>query len=157
MESPTNSDWTWNEGNNAAARPLEGRQYAGFWIRFAAVIIDGIALQIVFSILNVMLGYSAMEPPRAVSALESLLSCIYYVTMTVAWGQTLGKMAVGIEVVREDGRPNGVGWIILREVIGKFVSGLILCIGFMMAGWDREKRALHDRMAGTRVVKAAKR
>lgn len=152
----TNTNWNWNEGN-AAEQPVETREYAGFWIRFVAVIIDGIVLQIVFSILNVMLGYNAMEPPTAVSSLESVLSCIYYVAMTVALGQTLGKMAVGIKVIRDDGSQNGVLRMILREVVGKFVSGIILCIGFMMAGWDREKRALHDMIAGTRVVKVIKR
>ncbi|MDF2963018.1 MAG: hypothetical protein K0S39_4753 [Paenibacillus sp.] len=137
-------------------RPAEVRKYAGFWIRFVAIMLDGLALQAVFSLYNAMLGYSVLEPPLAVSIVQSLISYVYYIVMTVLFGQTLGKMALGIQVIREDGQPNSWGTIILREFIGKLVSSIILCIGYMMAGWDREKRALHDRMSGTRVVKVTK-
>lgn len=88
--------------------------------------------------------------------IESLLAGVYYIVMTVIWGQTLGKMATGIKVIRNDGTPNTWGIIILRETIGKFVSSIILCVGYMMAGWDGKKRALHDRMFATRVVKVNK-
>mgnify|MGYP000197082409 CR=1 FL=1 len=41
----------------------------------------------------------------------------------------------------------------LREIVGKFVSGIILGIGYIMAGFDRNKQGLHDRIAGTYVIK----
>jgi uncharacterized RDD family membrane protein YckC len=157
-----------NSTNNGQFVPIGGHiqytegtlvpetNYAGFWIRCGALILDGIALQIVFTVMNVLLGQDWLEPSLGLSLFQSLLSIIYYVVMTVVYGQTLGKMATGIQVVRVDGRPNTYGNIILREVVGKIVSSIILCIGYMMAGWDKEKRALHDRIASTRVVKISK-
>ena len=44
--------------------------------------------------------------------------------------------------------------VIYRETVGKFLSGVILSIGFIMAGIDKEKRALHDMLCDTRVIYA---
>jgi uncharacterized RDD family membrane protein YckC len=66
-------------------------------------------------------------------------------------GATLGKMALGLQVVRSDGESLGWGVSIARYFMN-FVSALILAIGDIMAGFDSEKRALHDRVCDTRVV-----
>jgi len=63
---------------------------------------------------------------------------------------TPGKLACGIRLTRADGSKLAVGRIIGR-MFSEMVSAFILYIGFMMAGWDDEKRALHDRMCDTRV------
>ena len=80
-----------------------------------------------------------------------ILRGVYEVLMLKYLGATLGKMAVGIKVVRRDG--SGLGWGI---AIGRFfmyiVSGIILGIGYIMAGFDDEKRSLHDRVCDTRVI-----
>ncbi|NQX66597.1 RDD family protein [Paenibacillus alba] len=128
-------------------------QYAGFWIRFVAVLIDGIAIQAVFLILSFITNSSPLKPSLGMSVLQYAISWSYSVILTVLLGQTLGKMIMGIRVVRKDGLPNTWASILLREIIGKIVSAIILCIGYIMAGIDSEKRALHDRMAGTRVVR----
>ncbi|PZE21318.1 RDD family protein [Paenibacillus xerothermodurans] len=155
MERPNDNEPLAPMGNVpfTGMRPAVEQRYAGFWIRFAALILDVIALQIVFIVMNLLLGEDLLEPSTGVSLFQSLLSLVYYIVMTVVYGQTVGKMATGIKVVRADGGANTWGSIILRELPGKLVSSIILCIGYMMAGWDREKRALHDRMASTRVVK----
>jgi uncharacterized RDD family membrane protein YckC len=76
----------------------------------------------------------------------------YYCFFWVRYGATPGKMALGLKVVNPDGGPISAG-----QAVGRYfsliLSGLILCIGFMMAGWDDQKRALHDRIAGTRVIR----
>ncbi|NOU92799.1 RDD family protein [Paenibacillus sp. LMG 31456] len=157
MESETRSEPAYSGGKTSYSETISTeRRYAGFWIRCGATLLDGICLQTVFIIFHLMLGYSLLEPPFAISMLESFLACVYYIVMTVIWGQTLGKMALGIKVIRNDGAPNTWGIIILREVIGKFISGIIFCVGYMMAGWDDKKRALHDRMFATRVVRVNK-
>ena len=80
-----------------------------------------------------------------------LIACLYEVIMIHQFGATLGKMAVGIKVIRTDG--SGVGWgASIGRYFMKIVSGLILGIGYIMAGFDDEKRALHDRVCDTRVV-----
>jgi uncharacterized RDD family membrane protein YckC len=66
-------------------------------------------------------------------------------------GATLGKMAVGLQVVRSNGESLGWGVCVARYFMS-FVSALILLIGYIMAGFDSEKRALHDRVCDTRVV-----
>lgn len=138
--------------------------YGGFWIRFVAVFIDGILLQIVRIPMSLLFLGSVMSPlararpnsalPGAMLTLtfvSTLIAFLYEVIMIRYFGATIGKMAVGVRVVRTDG--NGVGWgISIGRYFMKIVSGLILFIGYIMAGLDDEKRALHDRVCDTRVV-----
>jgi len=128
-------------------------RYAGFWIRFVASLLDGIVMMAFQFLVYWIAGVDLLEPPALLNLALTIVSIAYYVIMTVLLGQTLGKMAVGIRVIRKDGGPNGWGWILLRESIGKFVSALILMIGYIMAGFDSKKRALHDHMSKTYVVK----
>jgi uncharacterized RDD family membrane protein YckC len=73
-------------------------------------------------------------------------------------GQTLGKQAVGIRVVCDDGEAVGVGTILVREILLKGIAGNLTGIGWLIDGlWplgEREQRALHDLPAGTHVVSA---
>lgn len=139
-------------------------RYAGFWIRFGAYIIDSIVLSIVMVVLNlvivgtaVALGDSDAAAGMAgvISTLLSLvISICYFPGMEGSSHQaTLGKKALGLKVVNEEGARISVGQAIGRY-FGKIISGLILCIGYMMAGWTEKKQALHDKMASTYVVKA---
>ena len=68
------------------------------------------------------------------------------------YGATPGKMAAGIKVVRPDGEP-----ITYMRAFGRYfadlLSGFIFGIGFIMAAFDDEKRALHDRICDTRVIR----
>jgi uncharacterized RDD family membrane protein YckC len=66
-------------------------------------------------------------------------------------GATLGKLALGLRVVRSDGESLGWGVSIGRYFMN-IVSAIILAIGYIMAGFDPEKRALHDRVCDTRVI-----
>ena len=138
--------------------------YGGFWIRFAGVFLDGILMQIVRIPMSLLLLGAVMSPlarartnPALTGAMltltlvSTLIAFLYEVIMIRYFGATLGKMAVGVRVVRTDG--SGVGWgISIGRYFMKIVSGLILLIGYIMAGFDDEKRALHDRVCDTRVV-----
>jgi uncharacterized RDD family membrane protein YckC len=126
--------------------------YAGFWIRFAAVFIDGIIFSVFFYGLLFALG-GFMDPTAImVSYAFALFGGIaYFVGMEASSKQaTLGKMAVGIKVGDEFGNRISVGKA-LGRYFSKIISGLILYIGYMMAGWDAKKQALHDKIAGTYV------
>ena len=68
-------------------------------------------------------------------------------------GQTLGKMALGIKVIKRNGQALGLGQAALREVVGKFVSFIALCLGFLWVAWDPKKQGWHDKIAGTEVIK----
>ena len=149
-------------GRTAYAFP--GR-YADFWTRLVAFIVDDILLYFPGGVIVV---WAALQYPPVVGhtmdsmflALATLLAVglISYVGFILAptaiWGRTLGKLAVGVKVVNEQGQPPGIWRAILREVIGKFVSGLVICLGYIWVAFDREKRGWHDHIAGTYVVSA---
>ncbi|MFO7262520.1 MAG: hypothetical protein A6D91_09180 [Bacillaceae bacterium G1] len=131
-------------------------RYAGFWLRFLAAVIDVIVLWSVSALsLDWIRKAQGIDPLEFswVDAVEIAVGMVYYVVLTVVYGQTLGKMIVGIRVVPRHGGKNRWGAILLRESIGKLLSTLLLMIGYLMVAFDKEKRALHDRMASTVVVK----
>jgi uncharacterized RDD family membrane protein YckC len=81
-------------------------------------------------------------------------------------GQTVGKLALRIRVIRTDGRPMDVAWSALREVGVKGVGtalansvtfGLAQVADYLWPLWDEENRALHDMVCRTRVVRAGAR
>jgi uncharacterized RDD family membrane protein YckC len=140
-------------------------QYSSVRRRFAAVAIDGVILYAVQMGLNLaflgsVLGSSfgnqgssgkALGATVIVSLLSIITGVAYYVFF-IGWkGATPGKMILKIKVVRPDGQPVGYGRAFLRY-IGYIVSGITLGFGYIMAIWDDEKRALHDRIASTRVI-----
>ena len=131
-------------------------RYAGFWIRFLAMLIDGVVLwalsALTFDLIRKAQGIGPLDISW-VDLVEIIVYLAYYIILTVVYGQTLGKMVVGIRVIPQEGGANRWGAIILREVIGKFVSAIILLFGYLMAAFDSKKRAMHDRIAGTYVVK----
>jgi hypothetical protein len=85
-------------------------------------------------------------------AASALLGIGYFVWMPVAnGGQTVGKMAAGIAVMRMDGSPLTY-LVCLGRWAGYLVSTLLAGLGFVAAAFTDKKRALHDYLAGTRVV-----
>lgn len=139
-------------------------EYAGFWLRFVALIIDGIVMAIPqYALMFAMIGSFSVQPEDAADMLPVLMiyyvliivmQWLYYALMESSKNQaTLGKMALGIKVTDLDyGGPISFGQATGRY-FGKLVSGLILAIGYIMAGFTERKQALHDMMAGTLVVK----
>jgi uncharacterized RDD family membrane protein YckC len=136
-------------------RPLN---YAGFWIRVAAYLIDAVVLYAFFFVVMLAFGVSFTDPeamnPSSMAIFYVILlvaSVGYFVGMEASSSQaTLGKMAVGIKVGNEKGERISVANAAGR-FFSKIISGLILYIGYMMAGWDKKKQALHDKIAGTYV------
>jgi predicted Zn finger-like uncharacterized protein len=139
--------------------------YAGFWLRVVASIIDSLALfaiQMVCGILlrltsslvaDVMVGGGNTSQFLILLLFNLVINWAYFVVFTGSCGQTLGKMALRIKVVRTDGSDFGYGRALLREVPGKFVSGLILGIGYLMVAFDERKQGLHDKIADSYVIK----
>ena len=80
-----------------------------------------------------------------------IISFGYEVFFIGKFGATPGKMACSIKVINADG--SKVSYLkALGRVFAYFLSGLILGIGYIMAAFDDEKRALHDRICNTRVI-----
>lgn len=144
----------------AAAATPDDLPKAGFWIRVAACMIDSLILGAVQFVIGLALGLAggaAADESYAMLAITWLcsvaVSITYYVYFTGYNGQTPGKMALRIQVIRSDGTPMSYGRAFLREIIGKFVSSILLGIGYLMVAFDRQKQGLHDRIAGTYVIK----
>jgi uncharacterized RDD family membrane protein YckC len=134
--------------------------YAGFWIRFVAQIIDGIVMYLGGMIVGLLVGLAmgatglAGVAAKALSQLfVSALGVAYVTYFLGAYGATPGKMVFGLKVVRSNGDKVTYGRAFGRYW-AYFLSGIILAIGYIMAGFDQEKRALHDRICDTRVIKA---
>ena len=122
----------------------------GFWIRFLASLIDSVVLFIVALILGaITAGASAY--------IQLIINILYYVLFTGLRGQTPGKMVVGIQVLTREGEVPGIGRAILREVIGKFVSGIVLLLGYIWVAFDPNKQGWHDKIAGTYVIRRSRR
>jgi uncharacterized RDD family membrane protein YckC len=79
------------------------------------------------------------------------LPAAYEIFFIGTYGATLGKMLMKVKVVTPDGGRVSYGRATGRH-FAKILSGIICYIGYLMAFWDEEKRALHDRICGTRVI-----
>lgn len=131
---------------------------AGFWIRVVAFGLD----MVVYLLANLCLsrlaralwgpgldGGSSVQ--GAVLVFTVLFAIVYTTTLHAIAGQTLGKAMVGIRVVAaSDGALLTVGPALLRH-LASFLSSFPVGFGYLMAGLRRDKRALHDLIAGSRV------
>jgi uncharacterized RDD family membrane protein YckC len=84
---------------------------------------------------------------------DIFLFLAYFVAPTGIWGRTLGKWVAGIVVVDEKGRTPGVAVAISREVAWKVIAYGLGGLGLLWIVFDKERRGLHDRLAGTYVVR----
>jgi uncharacterized RDD family membrane protein YckC len=133
--------------------------YAGFWKRFAALILDTIILIIPTFIIGLIFGIALSATNVGEEGIEGLanvfglfLGWLYNSIMDSSSKQgTLGKMALGIKVTDLNGNRIGFGKATGRY-FGKILSAITLCIGYMMAGFTEKKQGLHDMMAGCLVV-----
>ena len=144
-------------------------RYAGFWIRFLARFIDGMILGMAGLILRLPLmimlgigmgrGYRFGMTPAVGAAMGAsllvnlLLGMAYEVYFVSTRGATPGKMALGLKIVRAIGSPVDAG-LALGRYFAQWISGITLFIGYIMAAFDSQKRALHDRICDTRVIHA---
>ena len=85
--------------------------------------------------------------------LNFIIPAVYDSWFVGKYAATPGKMACKLKVVMADSARVSFGRAVGRH-FAKYISGLILCIGFLMAGFDDQKRTLHDRICDTRVIKA---
>ena len=140
--------------------------YGGFWIRVVAYLIDGILLNIVFGIIGVIVGVSMIPiDPTTTDPMASMehMGRFQLVALVVTWlyfalmessprGATVGKMVLGLRVVDEQG--NRISFArATGRFFAKFVSTIILMIGYLMVAFTERKRGLHDMIAGTLVIK----
>jgi len=128
--------------------------YASFGRRLLASLLDGMIVAIPSFALSFVLTLLLGEQEAITVLLQMSISIIYYVLLTGLNGQTLGKMALGIKVVRVDnGNVPGIGKAILREILGKMINSFTFLIGYFWMLWDGKKQTIHDKIASTIVVR----
>ncbi len=138
----------------------ERANYAGFWIRLVAILIDGIITSIITITLSFFLGFSLFEEPDTLSPdyiysnlFSFVFSWLYYAGLESSQYQgTLGKQMMGIYVTNE--HRERIGFLRASgRYFAKILSAMVLLIGFIMAGFTSKKQALHDILARTFVLK----
>jgi len=152
-------------------QPAPAVRYAGFWRRFLAFYIDWVVIggaiggaTYIIALPFVFVGVAAEggisgTPSGAATALLGMMGFLWLILAVIApWiyeaamissdkQATLGKRAVGIVVTDLEGNRITFGKATGRY-FGKYLSSLILLIGFIMAAFTEKKQALHDIMAG---------
>jgi uncharacterized RDD family membrane protein YckC len=143
------------EPEPAAALPVLADVPAGFWLRLGAYVIDSLILGVAWALLTGIV-YAGLNP--AAAALGFLALAFFYSPMMWAYngGATWGMQALRQRaVVHADRSPMGLGRALARELARGALGSLLLpsLVSAVMVGVRKDKRALHDLMAGTAVVK----
>ena len=147
---------------------------AGFWRRLAAALVDtAIVVPVVWVLALVMGGILGVHLPAArhrgpdfwldlmlegqaafvgATALAVVCASLYMLLFQGMLGHTPGMRLWGLRVIDVHGNRPGIGRAALR-VVGALVSVATLWLGFVWIAFDREKRGLHDWLAGTYVIK----
>ena len=136
------------------------RELANILTRFGAIVIDGLLIlpfYIPMFIVDGIVDESA-EPSGFVTGVVITVSILSLIGMFVfgIWntivrmgktGQSLGRKFLNIAVLNRNGEPIGVGRAALREIIGRWISGLVCYLGYLSAFWDKDNQMWHDKMA----------
>ncbi len=137
-------------------------EYAGFWIRVCAKLIDtiifaGISAAVIL-IFGVVTGISFRNPenPTIFSTIRTTLNLLISWGLPIfllgRYGATPGKMLLGLKVIKSDGERVTYLRAFCR-FLSEMISFLILCIGFIMVAFREDKTGLHDIICDTRVIK----
>lgn len=156
-------------------------KYAGFWLRFAAYIIDQfvigvagfiIAIPVIIGVAVFGINLSFMNNTddffnhgglMMISSIIGLIVLVILVSIVMKWlyyalmesskfGGTLGKMAVRIKVVDLDGNRISFGRATGRY-FSRIITNMTLLIGYIIAGFTEKKQALHDMIASCLVIR----
>jgi len=137
--------------------------YAGFWPRAGAKIIDGILLMLVAGLPFLIFFFSQLSKGPLDKGFELIINLFQLAMIVVGvgyntwfvgkYGATPGKMLLRLKVVMEDGDKLSYMRALGRH-FAEMLSGMICYIGYIMVAFDEEKRSLHDRICNTRVVKS---
>jgi len=141
--------------------------YAGFWLRFAAYLIDTLVLGLVFVPVGIIIGVimaasgndETSEPMQLVNMginVGSIFAGWLYSSLleSSSWQGTVGKKLIGLRVTDLNGYRISFGKATGRY-FGKVLSSMICLVGFIMVAFTEKQQALHDLLAGTLVVRGA--
>jgi uncharacterized RDD family membrane protein YckC len=125
---------------------VAGVGYVGFGPRLGAQIIDAI---IYAFLVLVMVAIGSAAPLILIAFVPVTIYGVYRHLKC----QTLGRRVLGIMVVDDSGKAVGFWRGALREIVGKFLSGIALYVGYVWIAFDRNKQGWHDKIAETYVIR----
>lgn len=151
----------WSAPQPQRAGPAAGVEYAGFWVRVVAWILDAIVLGVITAALVpiagggsiVVTGPNQFEVNYGSSAWSTLLGLLYFVGFWTLRGQTPGMIPFRMRVakVADGSRPD---WVVsLLRYVGLIISFVVILIGVIWVAFDSRKQGWHDKIAGTVVVR----
>ncbi|MEF9957151.1 MAG: RDD family protein [Acinetobacter sp.] len=134
-------------------------EYAGFWIRVGAAIIDTIILIIAIMPITFLWGMgmvtisSSLNMESATEWFMQIITAVFYIFCWVKFAGTPGKRLLRLKILDEiTGENITAGQGIIRY-IGSIISALVLLIGIIWVAFDAKKQGWHDKMARTVVVR----
>lgn len=162
--------------------PIGMTEFAGFWQRFLAMIVDGVLyglLALLLAAPGLFLIRSAYDdcvrfgsdgdlicPPgepagtslaggSALIGIAAIIVIVIYIRALGKTGQTWGRKLAGVKVVdATSGAPIGVGKAFGRQLFANIISGQILYLGYLWMLWDNKNQTWHDKVVGSVVVEA---
>jgi uncharacterized RDD family membrane protein YckC len=125
---------------------------AGFWIRFVASFLDTVIVMVPLTFVSYLIT-GAWEG----NIFTSVASLLYYLILPVIWfGYTAGKRIVGIRIAKVNGEKVGFGTMLMRVIVASLIYivtlGIAGIVSAFMIGLRKDKRAIHDFVAGTYVT-----
>ena len=127
----------------------QGMQYAGVGVRFLAILIDSIIVGVVGG----LIGFIFRNSPGLGGGVIGLLAIVYYIVMEATQGATLGKMALGLRVVKVDGSPISWSESVVRNLLRIIDSLFVYLVGAILVWTSPRKQRLGDRVAHTVVIR----
>lgn len=157
---PQEPAWSGAPAPSARPGPMAGFQYAGFWVRFLAILIDALAIGLLSAALIPITGAQITTTTNGVvtvnvvgNAWSTLIGLVYFVGFWAWRGQTVGMMPFNMQVVGvADGKKIDVVRGLLRYV-GLIISIIPLFLGLIWAAFDARKQGWHDKIASTVVIR----
>ena len=135
-------------------------EYANVLTRFGALLLDAIILIPFYIPIFMVIPTDPYGPEPTSGDLMVLFILLIAMLVFAIWntivrmgktGQSLGRKFLNIAVLNSNLQPIGVGNAALREIIGRWISGLVCYIGYLNAFWDKDKQMWHDKMANCYV------
>jgi len=132
----------------------EAARFGGFWIRVLAYFIDAAILTSVGIAIGIIFIFLEMEMNSLLINIFGLVpGWIYFsVLESSSWQASVGEKALDLKVVDKNGGRISFGRATGRH-FAKIISTLIIFIGYIMVGWTKSKKGLHDMIAGTLVIR----
>lgn len=139
--------------NNATSQEdrLTRVRYAGFWIRVLASLIDGVIVFIPAFFLGLVSAAAGLNESVAKFFVMIIVFGLF-IYMIMKYQATPGKMTLGLIIVSNDLERITLAQVLMREIVGKFLSSLIFDIGYFMVAFTKRKQGLHDIIAKTLVI-----